>query len=348
MEIADIKKYLYNNPNKIVDILDDCNCRRIRHYNNKRVQGTRPDADADNPTSVQVILSDTNLQSVIHTDNTFDGGDIFYLVAHLKNINNKNAIKYVYNFLGFDITYNKKEESSAMSFVNNFVRFDMKYDKYNSVDNQVLPDITTEQFINAPHRSFTEEGISLETQEDFGICYDTISSRVVMPIHDLKGNLVTFKGRAVDDDNVKYIAYYPFNGLNILYGYHQNFFNIIRKNEAIIFEAEKSVLKSHSMGIDNTLAIMRHKLSNQQKNALLKLQVPLVFGFDEDISASEIILLLDDLKGLADVSIIYDRDELLGEKDAPVDRGRKIFDRLYENRISLEELERLVYKGVLK
>lgn len=347
MQISDVKKYLFNNPDKIIDLLEDCGCHNIRHYNNKRVQSARP--EGNNPTSVQVILSDTNLQSVIHTDDTFDGGDIFYLIAHLRRISNKDAIRYVYDELGFSIGYNKqKEKSSVMSFINEFVQFDIKYDRYNTIENNILPDITKEQFISAPHSSFTKEGISLETQQSFGICYDTISSRVVIPIHDLKGNLITFKGRSIKDDDIKYIAYYPFSGMGILYGYYQNFFNIIRENEVIIFEAEKSVLKAHSIGIENTLAIMRHKLSKQQKDVLLQLQVPLTFGFDKDISASEIVLLLEDFKGLVKVNIMYDRNNLLSDKDSPIDNGEEIFARLYDDKISLEELEELVYKGVLK
>jgi DNA primase len=347
MEISDIKKYLFNNPNKIIELLEDCKCHHIRHYDGKRIQSARP--EGDNPSSVQVILSDTNLHTVIHTDATFEGGDIFYLIAHLKNINNKESIKWVYGELGFDVSYNPKTEKNlTLSFVNEFVKFNIKYDKYNTIENNILPDITKEQFIDAPHKKFTDEGISLKTQKKFGICYDMISSRIVIPIHDLKGNLVTFKGRSIIDNGIKYIAYYPFNGLDILFGYYQNFFNIIQKGEVIVFEAEKSVFKSDTMGVDNTLAIMRHKLSSQQKDALLRLQVPITFGFDKDISASEIILLLEDLNGLADIYIMYDRSESLNGKNSPVDEGRKTFDELYNNKITLSKLEELVYKGVLK
>jgi len=347
MQISDVKKYLYNNPENIINLLEDCGCHKLRLYQGKRVQGARP--EGDNPTSLQVILSDTNLQSVIHTDDKFSGGDIFYLIAHLKNYTNKDAIRWVYDKLGFSMDYSEKRaENTTLSFVNEFVRFDFKYDRYNNIENKILPPVTREQFIDAPHSSFTNEGISIETQKEFGICYDAIGSRIVIPIHDLKGNLVTFKGRTVKDSDIKYMAYYSFNGMNILYGYYQNFFNIIRNNEAIIFEAEKSVLKTHSIGVDNTLAIMRHKLSREQKEALLRLQTPLTFAFDKDISASEIVLLLEDLKGLADINIIYDRDDLLGEKDSPIDDGADTFDYLYRNKMKLEELERLVLKGVLK
>jgi DNA primase len=93
---------------------------------------------------------------------------------------------------------------------------------------------------------------------------------------------------------------------------------------------------------------MRHKLSPEQKNVLLGLQVPLTFGFDKDISASEILLLLDDLKGLVEINIMYDRNDLLDEKDAPIDKGIEVFNKLYNNRIKLEELEELVLKGVVK
>jgi DNA primase len=311
------------------------------------VQAARP--SGNNPTSVQVILSDTNLQSVIHTDDTYKGGDIFYLIAHLKGFSNKDSIRWVYDKLGFSVGYNKNvDKNSVLSFVNEFVQFDIKYDRYNTIENNILPDVTKEQFISAPHCDFTKEGISLQTQEHFGICYDTISSRIVIPIHDLRGNLITFKGRATKENDIRYIAYYSFSGVGILYGYYQNFFDIINSNEVILFESEKSVLKSHSCDICNTLAIMRHKLSPEQKNVLLGLQVPLTFGFDKDISASEILLLLDDLKGLVEINIMYDRNDLLDEKDAPIDKGIEVFNKLYNNRIKLEELEELVLKGVVK
>lgn len=346
MEIKEVKKHLYNNPYKIVDLLENCGCHKIKHYDGKRIQACRP--KGDNPSSVQVILNDTNLNCVIHTDPEFDGGDIFYLIAHLKNIENSRAIRWVYKELGFNLTYEPKETSSALDFVNEFVRYDLRFDKDNKVINQPLPEVLFGQFIKSPHVKFTKENINIDVQQEFNICFDSLSKRIIIPIYDTKGNLITFKGRATDNETrPKYVAYYPFNGSNILYGYHNNLFNIFRENEAIIFEAEKSVLKARSMGIDNSLALMRHKPSNEQIEKIIKLQTDIVWAMDKDISPSEIVNTVDDLDGLVNIYIIHDKDGLLNQKDSPVDKGLNVWNVLYENKIKFNEFKNKVKKGDL-
>ena len=38
------------------------------------------------------------------------------------------------------------------------------------------------------------------------------------------------------------------------------------------------------------------------------------------------------LKQYVNVDYLFDKDNLLGEKDAPVDKGKEVFEKLYEHR----------------
>ena len=44
-----------------------------------------------------------------------------------------------------------------------------------------------------------------------------------------------------------------------------------------------------------------------------------------------------DLRGIVDVYVIWDTNNILDYKDSPSDKGKKIFEQLYKERIRLED-----------
>ena len=56
----------------------------------------------------------------------------------------------------------------------------------------------------------------------------------------------------------------------------------------------------------------------------------------------DISKIVDRLKYYFKVTIIFDKYDVLGDKDSPVDKGKKFFDILYKYRSDIKGLRKLV------
>ena len=183
-----------------------------------------------------------------------------------------------------------------------------------------------------------DEGISDDILRKFSVCYDHFSNRIVYPIRDLSGTIVNIGGRALDPDykekgQRKYNYFYKWPaGMNLLYGLYENLDHIREKREVIVFEGCKSVLKAASWGIDQCAAALTSHLSPAQMKILLTLGVDVVFAFDKDVNIRQDHN-IEKLRHYCNVFYLYDRDNLLDEKDSPVDQGMETFLTLYEGRL---------------
>lgn len=335
MDSKELKRYLRNNPDKIALILESIGCHSLKIVKDKRVQAARP--EGDNPTSVQVLLTDDILNSIIHTASDFNGGDIYDLVRYFIGGDFKSSFAYICDLLGISCDFKpiKKEKSYSYEFLNSFLGYTQGSKKYKP---QYITEKDLMKFIHKPHRLFLEEGINIESQIKFQIMYDIKDSRICFPIRDENGNIVSVKGRTVIENYKelgipKYIYYYPFENRHYLYGLYENYFDILSKGDVIVFEAEKSVQKADSYGINNCVSIGTKSITDEQLLKLLELKVDIVLAFDKNVSLEEIERQAKKFDKLANVYAIYDNLNLLDEKDAPIDKGYDTFMKLYRNKI---------------
>lgn len=188
-------------------------------------------------------------------------------------------------------------------------------------------------------QGWIDEGITPETLKQYQVMYDPFSNRIVFPIEDLKGNIISIKGRTLDLDYkekklAKYIYFQHINNVDFLFGYYRHISEIQNKKEIILFEAEKSVMISEAWGIKNTCAIMTSHLNSVQIPILIKLGVRVVFALDKEINIRKD----DNIKKLCrfvKVEYINDTENLIEDKMSPVDKDREVWNRLYERRLSL-------------
>lgn len=182
------------------------------------------------------------------------------------------------------------------------------------------------------------EGISRESLDKFQVYYDSFSNRLVYPIRSPDGQIINVGGRTLDNDWKqkgirKYTYFKAWGELNTLYGLYENRDAIKSKREIILFEGAKSVMLADTWGIHNTGAILTSHLNPNQMKILAKLACTVVFALDKEVCVR------DDhnikrLKQFVKVEYIWDRDNLLGAKDAPVDKGLETWKKLYEGRLS--------------
>ena len=189
-------------------------------------------------------------------------------------------------------------------------------------------------------QAWVDEGISWKTLKKFEVRYDAFDDRIVYPIKDFEGNIISVCGRTCDPDYKekklrKYTYLQPLGSLNTMYGFSDNRQAIIDAKEIIIFEGAKSCMKAYEWGFENTSALCTSHLSLNQLKFLIKLcnfnDVVVVFALDSDIDISKD----ENIRKLckyARVQWIKNRDDLLEPKDSPTDKGRDVFEDLYLRR----------------
>ena len=205
----------------------------------------------------------------------------------------------------------------------------------------VLPQDVMDRYEKRPDKlaAWEKEGISEASMEKFSVRYDPFSNRIVYPIRDAEGRIVNIGGRTLDPDYKakklrKYTYFYGWGTMNVIYGLWENLEEIRRKREIVLFEGAKSVLLADTWGIGNTGAILTSHLNPAQMKLLAKLGCRAVFALDKEIKPSQ-DRNIRKLSHYVRTETLIDRENLLEEKDAPVDRGKEVFERLYAGRIRI-------------
>ena len=149
---------------------------------------------------------------------------------------------------------------------------------------------------------------------------------------------MSWKGRTYVKDYdlkglYKYIYGVKFGFNDMLYGYWLTAPHIFQKGEIIVVEAEKSVMKAWSFGEKNFVASGKAGLNEYQIKKIIQMQCKRVcLAYDKDIGMDIIQKDIDRLKYYKEVYYILDENDILGEKDAPVDKGHCNWLTLYEQR----------------
>ena len=336
MDKDEIKLYLKDNPELIEKILEALGCQKIKTINNKRVQSTR--VGGDNPTSLQIKLNNS-LSAKIYTDNLFekqDYKDIYTLIQFIKSCEFAEAILFICDVCKIkyknNITLKKGNKSGGYEFIKQYKRSIQK--SISSYEEIIYNELFKERFIRADCKLFYDDGVNSESQDKFYVCYDSLDNRVVFPIRNYDGDIISFKGRSNDKDYIikgipKFIYYYPIDAMCYLYGYYENYYDILNSDEVIVGEAEKFVQQLDSMDIHNALSLSKKVISPPQLEKLIKLHKDIVLVFDKGVSLEEIFIECRKFKNLCNVYYIYDKDDLLKNKESPTDRGFEIYNKLY-------------------
>lgn len=335
MDAFEIKQYLNNDPEKLIDVLESIGCHHIKLVENKRVVCSLP--DGDNGQSVQVLLCE-NLTTKIWTrpdyEVKFSKRDFFTLIQYIKECNFATALKIVCDICDIKVSLKSSIKSDAFDFLKDYKKSLNKTSRKYEYSPKIIDESLAEQFVDAPHKLFLDDGISIYSQYKYEVKYDLFNNRVVFPIRNDEGKLLSFKGRTCDpkfkEKGIsKYLYYYPVEGMYLLYGLNLNMFDILTKGEAIVFEAEKSCMQCDTFDVVNTLACSKKILSDYQVNKLIQLKVDITLAFDKGVDLNDILIECRKFKGLCNVYYIYDVDNLLEDKMSPSDAGFEVFNKLY-------------------
>lgn len=113
--------------------------------------------------------------------------------------------------------------------------------------------------------------------------YDNFRNRVMFPIIDLRGNVIAFGGRVMDDSKPKYIntsdtlVYKKSNGVFAL-----NFAKNANEGKIILVEGYMDVIALHQAGFTNAIACLGTAFTNEQANLLSRYADEVIICYDND------------------------------------------------------------------
>lgn len=125
----------------------------------------------------------------------------------------------------------------------------------------------------------------LTTQNEQNRVYDKFRNRLMFPIHDKRGRVIAFGGRAIEPDQKPKYLNSPetelFHKGNELYGIH-----LAKKHSkdpfVLVVEGYMDVIALHEKGICNAVATLGTATSSQHISTLFKSWDRIVFCFDGD------------------------------------------------------------------
>ena len=274
--------------------------------------------------------------------------DIFTLVQKVLGCDFNESIKFLAEKLG--ITY-VGERRGIKKPVNN------KLKHYNSllesVGSIVRPNIIPIQNIsllnyfdeNTFYQGWIDEGISIESMQKFGIRWYELEKYIIIPCRDIDGNIIGVRRRALND-TPKYMPLiknefdYSFSTGAVLYGLYENKEIISSTNKVIIFEGEKSVMKADTMfkGKCPAVATYGSHITVNQIALLQQLNVQkviLAYDYDDNGEEEKFKKIKERLNnyGINCDYLFPDYEWYLDIHDAPIDKGKEVFMKLYKNRL---------------
>lgn len=293
----------------------------------------------DNTPSLVITPS----KNLFHCFSCGCGGNILNWLMTFEKMSFKEAVDKVANLTGVDV--GNLSQCSALKFYKDILRIHTAEKKKSISNRAILSPSEIDKYSTKIPVEWEDEGISAEIMKKYNIRIDENANRIVYPVYDNNLNLIGFKGRTrfknyKEMKIKKYQNYQKIGTTDFFIGMKENYDNIKRKNEVIIFEGIKSGMKVEDWGYDYWLSSETGWLNEEQVLILIKLGVKdVVIAYDNDVSVSKIKECTEKLRRFTNVYVVTDRkfvkNKLLGsseDKLSPCDKGREIWETLYSEK----------------
>ncbi len=242
------------------------------------------------------------------------GGNVFSFIMKYENVGFVEAVKIIADKVGYQLNigdytdYNPKsqEDYEIMEFAkkyylnNLFTEQGIKARKYLSsrgIDDKIIKEFNIGLALNEKsnlYKLLSNKKYDLDKLTNLGLVnkvglevYDSFTNRIMIPIEDLKGQVVGFTGRIFNNETntAKYMNTKEtdiFKKSHILFNYHNARKSIREKKQVIVVEGNMDAITLSAMGIKNVVALMGVVLSSEQINTLRKLNVEVILMLDND------------------------------------------------------------------
>ena len=254
------------------------------------------------------------------------GGNVITFVQKMERMEFVEALKFLADRAGIEVNDTKNEQQlkkldlykalyrinqeTARFFYSNLnkSKAPMEYLKGRGLNDHTLKSFGLGYSLNEWNslmnhlrkKDFSQElmqkaGLIAKSEKSSGY-YDKFRNRVMFPIIDLKGNVIAFGGRVMDDSKPKYLNSPEtpvFNKGENIYG-----LNFVKKQQnienIIVVEGYMDVIALHQYGITNAVASLGTAFTENQAKLLKRFSNEIIIAYDADIAGQSATL-----KGLA-------------------------------------------------
>ena len=283
--------------------------------------------------------------------------DIIQLVITINNLHGKqftfwDALSYLAEKINYTEEFSDISDEQVYSSVQNYYKKRNNKINFNYYDDKILNFFTT----YLPYE-WAKEGITYQNLIKYDIKYYSTENQIVIPHYDIDKKLVGIRIRAFNEEDIVYGKYRPLKLENKIYSHPLSQFcyglwlnkdNIAATGQAIIMEGEKSVLKGEQLEYNNTVACCGSNISKTQILQLINCGAKeIVIAFDKEYKNrkdnkneqyyNKLYELANRYKLYCNMSFIFDFDNILKEKESPIDRGIDNYNYLLQRRIKLYE-----------
>ncbi|MDD5623515.1 MAG: DNA primase [Candidatus Peribacteraceae bacterium] len=133
-------------------------------------------------------------------------------------------------------------------------------------------------------------GLGVQRELQDGKIYDRFRNRLLFPVHDHQGNIVAFGGRAIGEEEAKYVNSSEgplYNKSAILYGLHYAKEAIRDAKAVVMVEGYFDLLACHKVGCHNVVAVSGTALTEQHVKTLKRYAETAVLCLDQDRAGQE-------------------------------------------------------------
>ena len=305
------------------------------------------------------------------------GGNVIHFISKIENLDFKDTIEYLADRAGIELPKTENEqfnqrqilkdkvykinEETAKFYHENLYKPTAK-EAQNYVKERKLNNATLKSFLigysgtyNELYKHLRSKGFSdneilassLVNKNDRGQFIDRFRRRLMIPILDVRGKVIAFGGRVLDNSLPKYIN----SPENIVYSKGRNLFglNVAKKGDlkkVVIVEGYMDAISLYQRGITNVVASLGTALTESQGRLLRKYAEQIIISYDSDSAGQAATLRgLEILRNLGcDVRIL----QMEGAKDPDeyvIKYGTGRFNLLIDNAISLVEFKVKVLKN---
>ncbi len=325
-------------------------------------------------------------KQIFHCFGCGAGGNVIHFISKIEGLDFKDALETLAERAGITLpsgsSYqdDKKQELkkkvyeindiTANFYHENLYKTTAKeaqnYVKKRKLDNKTLKAFLigysnpkyTELYDFLKKQGFTDEQIlasSLVIKTEKGDFVDRFRGRFMIPIQDVRGKVIAFGGRVIDEFRPRELnspdAKYVNSPENIVYtkGRHLFGLNVAKRYDTsrlLIVEGYMDAISLYQRGITNVVASLGTALTENQGRLLRKSSNQIILGYDSDgAGQAAIVRGLDILTNMGcDVRIL----QMEGAKDPDeyiIKYGSGRFSKLMDEAISLVEYKVKILKG---
>lgn len=313
MDVSVLQSKLENQPDKIIQILEALGFENIK-FNPLKNSLRFAREEQRNPTSCLVDCG--TLRFYVFSTN--QKGNIFTLIMDIKKCSFPDALKFAAIKAG--ISMEELDIKTRWPFGGFFLKLLPDYDEEMN-DLKTYPEETLAPYAGKYNLRFVRDGISLQTQEKFGIGYDIESNRITIPERAVDGSLVGIMGRAnyECDHDKRWFPLISCPRSKTLFGYSENYKRIQETRNVVLFESEKAVQQCDSFGSNIALATCGCHVSDTQARYIKKLfPKKVILAYDEGLEEEHLIneckkLISNNAILKTDVGYVWDQASLIPE-----------------------------------